>query len=145
VVIVRAAMIALRVAAAATLCLTSLQAPVAAVQKQSRPGVYEGYSQERFDEWVRTSEYVAMRDGVRLAVDVFRPARQGQAVDEKFPVVWAHTPYRRSHRDAKGDVVSAATGLHLLPLIRHGYVVAIVDTRGRGASFGARRGFQDRT
>ncbi len=121
-----------------------LHAPADA-QKQSRPGIYEGYSQKRFDEWVKRSQYVAMRDGVRLAVDLYRPARAGRVVDEQFPVVWAHTPYRRAYRNAKGEIVNAAEGLHLLPLVQHGYVVAIVDTRGRGASFGARRGFQDRT
>nr|MBO2488672.1 peptidase S15 [Gammaproteobacteria bacterium] len=118
---------------------------LADVPKRSQPGVYEGYSQERFDEWVKSSQYVTMRDGVRLAVDIYRPARDGRAVDEKFPVVWVHTPYRRAFRDANGEVVPASDALLLLPLIKHGYVIAVVDTRGRGASFGARRGFQDRT
>src|SRR5690606_19545868 len=118
---------------------------LADVPKRSQPGVYEGYSHERFEEWVKSSQYVTMRDGVRLAVDLYRPARDGQAVDEKFPVVWAHTPYRRAYKNAKGEIVNAAPELHLPPLVGQGYVVAIVDTRGRGASFGARRGFQDRT
>ncbi len=62
-----------------------------------------------------------------------------------FPVVWIHTPYRRAYTDPKGDVVNPLERLGLMPLLKYGYVVAAVDTRGRGASFGARRGFQDRT
>jgi putative CocE/NonD family hydrolase len=117
----------------------------AGAPKQSAPGVYEGYSQERFDGWQRRSKYVTMRDGVRLAVDIYRPTQDGRVVEEPFPVVWAHTPYRRAFRDAKGEIANAAEQLNLLPLVKHGYVLAVVDTRGRGASFGARRGFQDRT
>ncbi len=142
--IVRLVAIALRFACVAAVLLPP-HALCAEQQKQSRPGVYEGYSQERFDSWIKTSQYVAMRDDVRLALDLYRPARDGRAVEEKFPVVWAHTPYRRSYRDSKGEIVNSAEQLHLLPLVKYGYVVAIVDTRGRGASFGARRGFQDRT
>ncbi|MFL6577027.1 MAG: CocE/NonD family hydrolase [Povalibacter sp.] len=113
--------------------------------KESRPGVYSGYSQARFSESFKTSQYVAVRDGTRLAVDIYRPAIAGRAVDERFPVVWVHTPYRRAYRDASGKEVNAVEGNQLGELVKHGYVVAAVDTRGRGASFGARRGFQDRT
>ena len=38
---------------------------------------------------------VAMRDGVKLAVDVYRPARNGQPVEGKFPVVLMRTPYNK--------------------------------------------------
>jgi hypothetical protein len=113
--------------------------------KESRPGVYRGYSQARYAESIKTSQYVAVRDGTRLAVDIYRPAIAGRAVEERFPVVWVHTPYRRAYRDASGKEVNAITGNQLGELVKHGYVVAAVDTRGRGASFGARRGFQDRT
>jgi predicted acyl esterase len=62
-------------------------------------------------------------------------------------MVWTHTPYRRAHITPEGERVSALargeTGL--LQLTEYGYAVAAVDTRGRGASFGARRGFLDRT
>ncbi len=126
-------------------CLFASGISSADAQKESRPGVYRGYSQARFAESVKTSQYVAVRDGTRLAVDIYRPAIAGRAVEEKFPVVWVHTPYRRAFRDASGKVVNAVEGNQLGELVKHGYVVAAVDTRGRGASFGARRGFQDRT
>jgi putative CocE/NonD family hydrolase len=111
----------------------------------SRPGVYQGYSEPRFSEWLLKSQYVPVRDGTRLAVDIYRPAVAGRAVDEKLPVIWMHTPYRRAYINAEGKRVSAAEQAGLLQILRHGYVIAVVDTRGRGASQGARRGFQDRT
>jgi putative CocE/NonD family hydrolase len=113
--------------------------------KESHPGVYHGYSQAQYSDVVKTSQYVTVRDGTRLAVDIYRPAIKGQPVDKRFPVVWLHTPYRRTYVDRLGKVVSAIEGNYLGELVKYGYVVAAVDTRGRGASFGVRRGFQDRT
>ncbi len=136
---------AIRIAWAASALLLSYQTLHASGVKESRPGVYRGYSEARFSEWTKTSQYVAMSDGVKLAVDIYRPAVNGRAVDEKFPVVWIHTPYRRAYTDANGNLVNPLERLYLMPLLNYGYVVAAVDTRGRGASFGARRGFQDRT
>ena len=40
----------------------------AAAQKVSRPGEYSGYAQAAYDGHQRTSFYVPMRDGTRLAV-----------------------------------------------------------------------------
>src|ERR1035438_6448241 len=39
---------------------------------------------------------VAMRDGVKLAADIYRPTQNGQLVDGKFPVLLVRTPYNRS-------------------------------------------------
>ena len=39
---------------------------------------------------------VPMRDGVRLATDVHRPARNGQPLDEPLPVLLHRTPYNKS-------------------------------------------------
>ncbi|MDX1394454.1 MAG: CocE/NonD family hydrolase [Gemmatimonadota bacterium] len=116
-------------------------------------GRYEGYSEPRFDGWVTTSRYVEMRDGVRLAVDVTRPAVDGVAVDEPLPVVWTHSRYHRNpgalirafNPDVPEEdlpvirsVVDAQGDLQLL--VRHGYVVAAAGVRGSGASFGAYEG-----
>lgn len=141
----RASKSTLRVTWAVSILLLPIHWAHASEARQSRPGVYRGYSAARFSEWQKTSQYVAMSDGVKLAVDIYRPAVNGRAVDEKFPVVWIHTPYRRAYTDPKGNLVNPLERLNLMPLLNHGYVVAAVDTRGRGASFGARRGFQDRT
>jgi predicted acyl esterase len=73
-------------------CVTSAQAANPEPSKVSRPGVYSGYSPVRYSESIKTSQYVTVRDGTRLAVDIYRPAIDGHAVDERFPVVWVHTP-----------------------------------------------------
>ena len=100
----------------------------------------------RYSESVRTSFYIPARDGTRLAMNVYRPARDGQAVEEPLPVVFAFTPYRARYRNADGDTVEAidARDLGLSEMTDYGYVVAIADVRGKGASFGRRRGMQDR-
>src|SRR6186713_2428455 len=96
---------------------------------------------------VSQSRYVAVRDGTRLAVSIYRPANGPTAVDARLPVVFAFTPYRARFRAPDGKVTEAALGdnLGLRSLLRAGYVVAVADVRGKGASFGHRRGFQDRT
>jgi putative CocE/NonD family hydrolase len=96
---------------------------------------------------VRTSFYVPVRDGTRLAVNVYRPANGERPVAERLPVIFAFTPYRARYLDENGRTVELALNdrLALRSLIGAGYVVATADIRGKGASFGHRRGFQDRT
>ena len=98
-------------------------------------GRYEGYSEPRFDEWVKTSQYLEMRDGVKLAIDVVRPAVNGEPVDERFPVIWTHSRYHRSLRNSSVDPQPV-----LQRLVRHGYVYAAVGVRGSGASYGRYEG-----
>jgi putative CocE/NonD family hydrolase len=100
-----------------------------------------------YPDVVRKSFYVPVRDGTRLAMNVYRPATAGAAEAAKLPVVFAFTPYRARFRNDKGGVQELALGdsLALRSLLRAGYVVAVADIRGKGASFGHRRGFQDRT
>jgi len=100
-----------------------------------------------YGEVARESIYVPVRDGTLLAVNIYRPAVDGKPVAEQLPVVFAFTPYRARFRDAKGAVQETGLSdrLALKGLTDDGYVVAVADIRGKGASFGARRGFQDRT
>ena len=69
-----------------------------------------------------------MRDGVRLATDIYRPTRVGAPVDEKLPILLQRTPY-----DKTGDRIVQAAEF----LARNGYVVVLQDHRGRYASEGA--------
>ncbi len=71
---------------------------------------------------VRKTEMVAMRDGIKLATDLYIP--QG-AENEKYPVVLIRTPYKKE----MGEMDAQFYG-------RRGYVVAIQDCRGRFASEG---------
>ncbi|MBV9225142.1 MAG: CocE/NonD family hydrolase, partial [Acidobacteriaceae bacterium] len=78
------------------------------------------------------NEMVGMRDGVRLATDIYRPARNGSAVEGKFPVILERTPYNK-------DSLSVAAS-HYVP---HGYIVIAQDVRGRYRSEGKWRPIRD--
>ena len=120
------------VAAAAT--------PLAA-QKISRLGEYSGYSEPIYDSSVRSSQYVTMRDGTKLAVDIIRPTRNGQVHTDPLPVIWTHHRYTRA-RVRNDTLYTILDWMPYLPrVMSHGYVVAAVDTRGGGASFGTQQGF----
>ena len=103
-------------------------------------------AQSIFDGWVRHSEYVAMRDGVKLAVDYYRPTKEGALHSKPLPVVWRFTPYGRYQTGADGkvsdqnailDVSSGSNGKAIFEhLLQQGYVVAQADIRGYNASFG---------
>lgn len=99
-----------------------------------------------YAEVQRTSQYVAVRDGTRLAVNIYRPAQDGRAVETPLPVIFSFTPYRARFTAPDGTINDSALQERqaLRALIRAGYVVAVADVRGKGASFGHRRGFQDR-
>ncbi|WP_066799638.1 CocE/NonD family hydrolase [Sphingomonas soli] len=121
--------------------LLGLVSPPALAQTAERP-TGAGYSGT-----VRSSFYVPMRDGTRIAMNVYRPAIDGRAVERRLPVIFAFTPYRARYRDEKGAIVEVADSaeLGLRDMTAHGYVVAVADIRGKGASFGRRRGMQDKT
>ena len=69
---------------------------------------------------------IPMRDGVRLATDLYFPANDGVRTEGKFPVVMERTPY---HKDG-------ASGNWALYYVSRGYVCVAQDTRGRYASEG---------
>jgi putative CocE/NonD family hydrolase len=108
-------------------------------EKVSDFGKYKGYSYEMYDAWVRTSHYITVRDGTKLAIDIFRPEREGQLESEPLPVVWTHNRYRRAVIQ-DGKLYTMLEAKYLQTLIKHGYVIAVVDVRGSGASFGTWQG-----
>ena len=73
---------------------------------------------------VETGVMVPMRDGVRLATDVYRPA------EGSVPTLLTRTPYNK-------DVVAGfSDDLDLFRALRAGYAVVVQDVRGRFASEG---------
>lgn len=126
-----------RLAAFSLLALAACATPEAAVTADgriSRPNTYVGWSEKTYDGYQRSSFYLPMRDGVELAVDLYRPTRNGQLAREQLPVVWMHTPYnRRTHRGAETADAYPGYALRLAP---HGYNIAVVDFRGVYASNG---------
>jgi putative CocE/NonD family hydrolase len=88
-----------------------------------------------YPDVVSESLYITMRDGVRLAADVFHPARGSQAASESLPLIWTHDRYQRGS-EQPGGRTSKMDSPYLREIVRRGYVVAAVDARGCGASFG---------
>ena len=86
------------------------------------------------DENVR----VAMRDGVQLAADVYRPESPG-----RYPVLLSLSPYSKDIQQQPPQwshaIESGATGFY----VGHGYVHVIAQGRGCGRSQGQWRWFDD--
>lgn len=75
---------------------------------------------------VENDVMVPMRDGVRLATDLYFPARGGVKLEGKFPAILERTPYNKKER-----------GMMWAPYYAgHGYVCIAQDTRGRYGSEG---------
>ena len=122
----------------------------AAVEKVSAPGQYSGYSEAEYDEfdYERHSQYVEMSDGVKIAVDYYIPTKDGVAETKPLPVVFHLTPYGRTHYEdadygispyAKDGLDPDCDGdLDQFELLQYGYVLAIAEVRGTGASYGTR-------
>ena len=109
--------------------------------KISKPGFYKGYSVAKYDCCDRKSIYVTMpTDGTRIALDIYRPLIKGtqKVANKPFPVTLSTSRYHRN-LEIGGHPLPLDKN-HLLPysatFVKHGYVVAIADVRGAGASFG---------
>jgi putative CocE/NonD family hydrolase len=94
---------------------------VAQPPAESRPGTY--------DVVTETNVMIPMPDGVRLAADIYRPAREGKPVEGRFPTLLTRTPYGKGNGGlAEGKFFAA-----------RGYVVVSNDVRGRYQSEGTWR------
>ncbi len=103
-------------------CLLAVTAP-AASQAQSTFNHYDAalLSQETYvNAIVENAVRVPMRDGVGLTADIYRPDAEGQ-----FPTILVRTPYNKSSAD---DIENAKR------YARRGYVLVMMDVRGRFAS-----------
>jgi putative CocE/NonD family hydrolase len=87
------------------------------------------------------SSYVKMRDGVRIAVDVYTP--QGANAGPKFPAIIVATPYYRRFK-TEGPVAeyTPMAFRYRDAFVPRGYALVVVDVRGTGASFGTRDSFR---
>ena len=65
---------------------------------------------------------VPMRDGVRLAFDIYRPASDGAFVEGSFPTIMLHTPYDKT------DKRYSEIADYFVP---KGYNVVLIDLRDR--------------
>ncbi len=136
--------------------------------KVSEFGKYQGYSEPVYDGTQRTSEYLTLSDGTRLAYDLIIPTKKGVLADHPLPVLFKYTPYGRTWTifDKNGkflisDFVDLPTQIMarfrylvmgdqgrimgplsrdkwLDPVVKHGYIVVSVDRPGTGASFNSK-------
>jgi putative CocE/NonD family hydrolase len=74
---------------------------------------------------VKSDVMVPMRDGVRLATDIYLPAKDGKAIQEKLPTILERTPYGKAGSSEAGRYFAA-----------RGYAFVAQDTRGRFESEG---------
>ena len=77
--------------------------------------------------YVESNVMIAMRDGVRLACDIYRPAKSGNPIEGKFQVLLSSTPYSKTRADLARDAEFFAS---------QGYVSVLQDCRGRYESGG---------
>jgi putative CocE/NonD family hydrolase len=80
---------------------------------------------DEFASYVVDQALVPMRDGVKLATDVYRPASNGAAVEGRFPVLVTRSPYNKNGERRRGVFFA-----------KHGFVFVAQDTRGRYQSEG---------
>jgi uncharacterized protein len=85
--------------------------------------------EETFGVVIQKDLMVPMRDGVRLATDVYRPARDGVSAPGRWPALLGRTSYDKE-----------ADWLWVTPVARYfvprGYIVVLQDVRGRHRSEG---------
>ena len=89
-----------------------------------------------------------MRDGIRLACDIYRPARDGHPAPGPFPVILERTPYgktvpSRSERSLREPDVPKSRAEVAAKFVPYGYVVIYQDCRGRYNSEGIFRKYLD--
>jgi predicted acyl esterase len=89
-------------------------------------------------QWIRRSIHIPMRDGVRIAADIYLPSA-GMGSIPPLPTMLHQTRYRRGlqFKDSTREA-SAPPPYGLMPFLQAGYAVVITDVRGTGASFGSR-------
>jgi uncharacterized protein len=89
-------------------------------------------SQPRYGISVSRNVMIAMRDGVKLACDIYRPTLNGTPVEGKFPVILERTPYGKSTAEYWAEF-----------FVPRGYIAIGQDIRGRYDSEGAWRPYRD--
>ena len=82
-------------------------------------------SQPEYQVTIEKNVMVAMRDGVKLATDIYFPARDGARAPGRFPAILNRTPYGKSRAATLAQAVA-----------RYGFVMVSQDTRGRYGSEG---------
>jgi len=88
----------------------------------------------------RSSLYIEMRDGIKIAIDVYLP--KSLQSGEKIPTILGQTRYYRRAiiRPLLRPILNLISPFNKMVkrYLSHGYAFVMVDARGSGASFGSR-------
>lgn len=111
--------------------------PADGASAENGPRPYD--TPKKYKKLRQTSQYLTMRDGVKIAVNVVVPA--GLAPGEKIPAIVYQTRYWRGAQfnwpfNGFLDNFSGKTGKFMKEVVLHGYALVAVDSRGSGASTG---------
>lgn len=79
-------------------------------------------SADLYDVVIEKDTLVTMRDGVKIATDIFLPTKEGKVLPEKIPSLLFRTPYNKS--DCENSTGEGSW------YARRGYAVIIQDCRG---------------
>jgi putative CocE/NonD family hydrolase len=101
-------------------------------QRISEFGKYQGYTEKAYDDSQRSSDYLTLSDGTRVAYDLFLPTKKGIPADKPLPVLFLYTPYLRVFTIFDKNGKSPLTELESLPW----YVMAALKLRARFAPNG---------
>ncbi len=85
-------------------------------------------SEDRYEAVVVKDVMIPMRDGIKLAADIYRPAIDGVPLEDKLPILLQRTPYGKEVREVLAERATY--------FARHRYVVVVQDCRGRYKSEG---------
>jgi len=109
------------------------------------PSAYRATRERQFTVAPPISRHVRMRDGCRLAMDVYLP--EGDRPAGGVPAILVLTPYYRRFAVAPGSDAEPTPNAarYRDAFVPYGYAVVVVDVRGTGASFGTRDGFRSPT
>jgi putative CocE/NonD family hydrolase len=115
--------------------LATIRGLSASEMRESSPGHYQGYTHAAYSGMKSSSFYLPMRDGVRLAVDLYLPT--GLKPGEKLPAILEQTRYgRRLDFRAPFSWFLQNSPRYAELFVTHGYAYLKIDVRGSGASFG---------
>lgn len=105
------------------------------------PKPYNYKANQEYKKIEKTSLYLPMKDGVKLAVNVYLP--KGLKEGEKIPTILYQTRYWRAigfrwPLDGMLEMIPSTPNFNMKEFVLSGYALVTVDVRGTGASYGTK-------
>ena len=112
--------------------------PIAGMQAQQGTALTQEQRDQRWQTekelesvaMIERKVMMPMRDGVRLATDIYRPKN----ASGKVPIIWVRTPYNFNFWDVRNGV--PADMKNVLTAVQHGYAYVVQNERGHFFSEG---------